>query len=259
MNLRAALHWYAALVRLGFRPLLIDSNGAGGFHLRLLFAEPVPGDCLFHFLRSLTRDHRALGFDRAPEQFPKQADARRCDKGLGNWLRLPGRHHKREHWSRVWAGDHWLEGHEAVDFMLGLHGDTPALLPALPPPPPPRACRVFVAAGGKLSDRISAYMRKLPNLGEGQGRDDVAFGFVAFLVRDLDLDDDTALKWLCQWDAGNRPPKGCDRLEEVIRNARKYGQRTVGGGLAAAGTERVVVVPTKRPGHVILRAEMGVG
>jgi hypothetical protein len=41
-NQAAALAWYARLRGLGFAPLLTDSNGAGGFHLLALFAEPVP-------------------------------------------------------------------------------------------------------------------------------------------------------------------------------------------------------------------------
>src|SRR5262249_18607417 len=38
LNLAATLAWYERLVRLGFRPLLTDSNGVGGFHLRVLLA-----------------------------------------------------------------------------------------------------------------------------------------------------------------------------------------------------------------------------
>ena len=102
-------------------------------------------------------------------------------------------------------------------------------------------------------------MRRLPNLGEGQGRDDVAFHFAAFLVRDLALDDATALDWLEQWDTGNRPPKGRDRLAEVVGNAHAYGQRPVG-----CGREPDHVRPTYgvrqgvRPGHCVLHCEVEV-
>jgi hypothetical protein len=260
VNLRAALSWYGRLAMLGFRPLLLDSNGRGGFHLRVLLAEPVPADRLFHFLQSLTRDHKALGFDKAPEQFPKQPDVRRCRKGLGNWLRVPGRHHKRDFWSRVWSGDRWLEGDGAVDFMLALAGDPRGLLPALPPPAPtPRRPPRPRVRGGNLSVRIAGYMRRLPNLGEGQGRDDVAFGFAAFLVRDLALADDIALDWLCLWDRGNRPPKGRDCLAEIMRNARDYGQRPVGCGRGEPPAAGPLVVPARRPGHLTLRCRVEVG
>jgi hypothetical protein len=261
VNLCAALHWYGRLVALGFRPLLLDSNGAGGFHLRLLLAEPIPADRLFHFLRGLTQDHRALGFDKAPEQFPKQADVRRCCKGLGNWLRLPGRHHKRDFWSRVWDGSTWLEGYNAINFMLSLTGDPPGLIPEVPPPPPapPRPARnpfkMRAGGGGNLSNCIAAYMRYLPHLGEGQGRDDVAYRFTAFLVHKAGVSDDVALQWLALWDAENSPPKGHDRLVEILKNAHTYGRRQVGSGRGTAGCTHngVQIIPAGRPGHYILR------
>jgi hypothetical protein len=76
-------------------------------------------------------------------------------------------------------------------------------------------------------------MARLPNLGEGQGRDDVAYHAACFLVRNLQLPDATALLWLRQWDDKNRPPKGEARLREVIVSAHAYGQRPYGCGLGA--------------------------
>jgi hypothetical protein len=260
VNFRAALHWYGELARLGFQPLLLDSNGRGGFHERLLLSEAIPADRLFRFLAHLTRDYRQLGFAKAPEQFPKQADVRRCKKGLGNWLRLPGKHHKREHWSRVWDGKRWLEGHQAIDFMLALKGDSPGLVPNIPPPPAAiRHYRPLVYnQSGNLSRLIAAYMRRLPHGGEGSGRDDVAYCFAAFLVRDLALDDVTALDWLCLWDQGNTPPKGRQRLAKILANAHDYGQRPIGCGRKddAAPQPGPRIVPAKRPGHYLLRCQV---
>jgi hypothetical protein len=233
VNLAAALFWYGVLVGRGFRPLLTDSNGRGGFHLRVLLAEPVPADRVFHLLQSLTRDHKALGFDKAPEQFPKQADVRRCAKGFGNWLRAPGRHHSGEHWSRVWDGDRWLAGGDAVEFTLSLAGDPPSLVPDVPPPAPPAIPRPphGTVRPGHLARRIAGFMRQLQHLGEGQGRDDNAYRLAAFLVRDLAVPDDVALECLAAWDAGNRPPKGRERLSEIIASAHRYGRNAVGCGL----------------------------
>jgi len=259
VNLNAALSWFGALVRQGFHPLLTESNGQGGFHLRVLLAGEVPADRLFYFLKNLTNDHKRLGFDKPPEQFPKQPDVRRCRKGLGNWLRLPGRHHKRDFWSRVWDGERWLEGPRAIDFILSLTGDAPDLVPSIPLPAARTSRRQPVHGGqpSNLSKRIAAYMWRLPNLGEGQGRDDVAFNFAAFLVRDLALDDAIALDWLERWDAGNTPPKGRDRLVEIIRNAHAYGQRPVGCARDLdPTTEKSVVLAGGRPGHVILRCRV---
>jgi hypothetical protein len=253
-NRLAALHWFGQLLRRGFHPLLTESNGKGGYHLRVLLAEPIDAARLFHFLRRLTADHRQHGFARPPEQFPKQADVRPCTKGLGNWIRLPGRHHKRAFWSRVWDGREWLDGQAAIDFLLALQGDAPELVPNIPPPAPPRRCQPHVSRQrGNLSARIAAYLRRLPNGGEGSGRDDTAFHFGAFLVRDLALDDATALQWLEQWDAGNSPPKGRQRLIEILKNARAYGQRPIGCG------QQSDLPRYDHHGHRILRVTAEVG
>lgn len=249
-NRLAALHWYEVLTRRGFRPLLTASNGRGGYHVRVLLAEPIDAGRVYSFLRRLTADHRTTGLDKPPEQFPKQADVRRCAKRLGNWIRLPGRHHKRAYWSEIWDGMRWRAGHDAINFLLALSGDNPALIPDAAPTvsKPVVRPRCQYAGGDNLSARIAAYLARLPNLAEGQGRDDVAFRFGAFLVRDLAIADAVALDWLERWDSSNNPPKGRERLAEILRSVHAYGQRPIGCGL-----------PPERPrydahGHRILRA-----
>jgi hypothetical protein len=82
---------------------------------------------LYAWLQRLTDDYRALGLTARPETFPKQE---RIPPGkFGNWLRLPGRHHTRDHWSRVWKGREWLAGAEAVEELLGYFGDPLDLVP----------------------------------------------------------------------------------------------------------------------------------
>jgi hypothetical protein len=111
-NLRAAIAWYAAATALGFHVLLIDSNGAGGFHLWIFFSEPVQTRIVFTFGRWLVRDWEEHGLEKQPEVFPKQPEI--GEGGFGNWLRLPGPHHSRSHFSRVWDGSQWLEDSEAI-------------------------------------------------------------------------------------------------------------------------------------------------
>jgi P4 family phage/plasmid primase-like protien len=220
VNWLATRTWYDRLCALGFHPLLTDSNGAGGFHLDVLLAEATPTPRVYYFLHDLVKDHAALGLPNRPEVFPKQPRLQPREDGrgkYGNWVRLPGRHHTREHWSRVWSGSDWLEGNDAIDFMLSMRGDPPSLIPE----------------DVEWQFRIGEYLAALPNLGEGQGRDDVAFTFLGFLVRDLKLPDDYALMWANRWDAGNRPPKGPDRLREILANVHRYGQRSYGSGLAS--------------------------
>src|SRR5262249_30241859 len=85
---------------------------------------------LHHFLHQLVSDFKDHGLAKAPEIFPKQSDVRLCEKKLGNWLRVPGKHHKRPHWSRVWNGCEWLEGEQAVLHTLSLQGDPVGVLDA---------------------------------------------------------------------------------------------------------------------------------
>jgi hypothetical protein len=233
----ATLSWYKRLVECGFTPLLTDSNGRGGYHLRVIFREPVPSPRAFALMRWLVSDHAVHGLTAPPETFPKQAWL--PAGGYGNWLRLPGRHHSREHWSTVWDGKQWLDGESAVAHILALTGDSPSQIPPevqAQEPPRVRVTVRFVPAHRprnnrtSLDRRISAYMAKLPNLCEGQGRDDVAFQFAAWLVRDLDLSDAAALPWLEQWDQRNEPPKGTDRLRSILTNARRYGTHPIACG-----------------------------
>jgi len=97
------------LTELGIIWLLEDSNGDGGFHIWILFSEPAPVEAVHRFGKWL------LG-DDDHEMFPKQPEL--TGKGLGNWLRLPGRHHKRDHSSRFWGGSDWLDDAESVELLI---------------------------------------------------------------------------------------------------------------------------------------------
>jgi hypothetical protein len=96
-------------------PLLTDSNGAGGFHLRMFWDDPIPVEDAHRFGVWLCRDHLINGLKQV-EVYPKQLRA----TALTHFLRLPGHHHTRHHWSRVWNGTSWLDGEAAVRYILGL-------------------------------------------------------------------------------------------------------------------------------------------
>ena len=118
-NFAAALHWWEALRAKGLDPLFMDSNGRGGFHLLVLFAQPMTTASVYYFLKELVADYELRGLDAMPETFPKQFKTGH----FGSWLRLPGRHHSRAHYTRVWNDDPsedepWLEGHAAIDRIL---------------------------------------------------------------------------------------------------------------------------------------------
>lgn len=82
----------------GMHPIIEDSNGRGGFHVWVIFDEPLPSAAVWEWMQGVP----VVG---DPERFPKQA---RINK-FGNYVRLPGKHPKREHWSKFWDGDAWVE------------------------------------------------------------------------------------------------------------------------------------------------------
>ena len=113
---------------------LIDSSGGrGGYHLWAPFAAPIAMGDARRLGLWLARHHAAFGFAKPPEVFPKSdhLTGKRC----GNILRLPGRHHKRPSWSRVWSPKRgvWRTGDEAIDALLSLTGkpvDIASIVPA---------------------------------------------------------------------------------------------------------------------------------
>ncbi|MFZ4763585.1 MAG: TOTE conflict system archaeo-eukaryotic primase domain-containing protein [Roseimicrobium sp.] len=120
-NFTAALGWWEVLQQRGYDPLLLDSNGVGGFHLWTALAEPAPAEDVFSFVQGLVADWDKRNLDRVPETFPKGTELS-GDK-LGAWLRLPGLHHTRDHITRVWSGEDWLDepwlqGEAAIDARL---------------------------------------------------------------------------------------------------------------------------------------------
>lgn len=124
-NYAAALAWWQKLRAMGLDPLLFDSNGKGGYHLWVLFDRPYASADVREFGLDVVSDYEHRNFSARPEVFPKNTEVSLAKPG--SWLRLPGRHHTRDHFSRVWSGDEWLdspwlEGVAAIDVMLSTRG-----------------------------------------------------------------------------------------------------------------------------------------
>ena len=121
-NFVAAMAWFEQLVKMGFDPLLTDSNGKGGYHLTVVFERPMSTKSVRKFCERLVSNYAVLGLDRSPDIFPGATGA----SHHGSWLRLWGRHHTKEHFTRVWndepyaEGNKWLEGEEAIERILAL-------------------------------------------------------------------------------------------------------------------------------------------
>lgn len=146
-----------ALEELQLHPLLSDSNGRGGHHVLLILKSPTNAAAAYKFAQSLMKNLNIVC-----ETFPKQPSL--GDGQLGNWLRLPGRHHTYDHFTRFWSGERWLEGADAVNLLLGTEGDDPAIIAKAAPQPVTTPKNVpLVAAGDGLVQRVRDILKRLPS------------------------------------------------------------------------------------------------
>lgn len=122
-NFNAALEWCARLQADGFDPMLMDSNGVGGYHVWTLLDKEYPLADVYDYANELRSDYADFGLLKKPEIFPPR---RVVDKdSLPYTLRLPGRHPRRPHYNRLWNFDplgetQSLEGGEAIEAMIAL-------------------------------------------------------------------------------------------------------------------------------------------
>lgn len=218
--------------------LLEDSDGDGGRHLWTRFDAPIDTPALYVFAASIAEACKdATG--ELPETFPKQARLqlnREGGKMLGNWLRLPGRHHTRPYWSRLALADGaWRSGADAAAVFLSW-ASTPA--DAVPPieswpvsatPPvtttPYDPRREPFGTPRSRADRIENLVRKVPHGTAGSQRSDRLFYLAAVLRHDLQCHAVEALPILRAWNLGNTPPLPDWKIEDTWQNAGNYGGR----------------------------------
>jgi hypothetical protein len=122
VNFDIALQWHERLRTLGFDPILEDGDGQGGYRLLTLFDEPAAATAVLTFARQITVDYADKGLTEPPRLVPGEASE---DE---SWLRLPGLHPGGSHASRVWDGDRWLDGAEAVTALLRAKATPPTFL-----------------------------------------------------------------------------------------------------------------------------------
>ena len=116
-NERAALDFAQKLEKFGANPLVIKSNGRGGFHIWVFFEGPQDSSKVSNLGNEVVAHWEKLEIEK-PEIYPKQP---KLDEGkLGNWLRLPGLHHTYDFYSQVWDGETWLKGQDAIDRFCNL-------------------------------------------------------------------------------------------------------------------------------------------
>jgi Primase C terminal 2 (PriCT-2) len=124
-NWRCALRATELLSNLGLDALIFDSNGRGGFHVRVFLKRPIPTEAAYWLCERIKAALAAEDL-KCGEAFPKQPGVS-LDRPYGNWIRLPGKHHKRDHWSRIFdpKASRWLAGEAAARRLLKVAGDDP--------------------------------------------------------------------------------------------------------------------------------------
>lgn len=115
-NLKAALAWYDTLKEQGFHPILEDSSGRGDYHLWVIFGNKLDAGAAWAFARALVGNYADLSLPVPPKVYPRRAQVESAS--FKDWVRLPGRHHSHNHWSKIWDGGKWLEGRDAADAIL---------------------------------------------------------------------------------------------------------------------------------------------
>ncbi len=109
-------------------PLVCDSNGKGGYHVREFFKKPVASQVAYWLGQQIRARLKAAGLPDV-EVFPKQDDVT-IQTPYGSWVRLPGKHHKRDHYTRVYDPKTglWPEGEAAIRALVRVAGDAPKKL-----------------------------------------------------------------------------------------------------------------------------------
>jgi len=117
-NQKAVFDFASMLSDFGAKPLVMKSDGRGGFHIWVIFDKPVPSAHIYALGKAVVQHWKELGIDE-PEVFPKQPHLE--DGKLGNWVRLPGLHHTYDFYTQVWDGEKWLKGQAAIDHILNVN------------------------------------------------------------------------------------------------------------------------------------------
>lgn len=150
---RAALFAWANKLRAqGMDPMVMDSNGVGGYHLWVLLDKEYPLADTYDFADALRSDWQDFGLERKPEIFPPKRVVGPDD--LPYTLRLPGRHHSRPHYTRIYNFEftdetEWLDGGEAIEAMLATRpSKLPKLKKSKSKEPAPKPAKKKKATGG---------------------------------------------------------------------------------------------------------------
>lgn len=219
-NLDYAIVLMNKLVELGFRPIVEDSDGKGGIHVWVLFSSSVPCETAFRFAEWMVRDSADHNVDKV--ELRPHAPTIQTGERCGLYLRIPGKHHKREHWSRIWGDGEWLDAADGIEYLLSSTGDDPALLPAIELPPAPKPLETHQwRSDDAVVERARKYVSRIPGAVSGGGGHNQTFHAACTVVKGFELSPDQALDVLSEWNASCLPPWSEHELRHKIQSAVK--------------------------------------
>lgn len=210
------------LLSFGITPLVMDSDGRGGFHILVLFTEPVDSQIAYRFAKWLVQDWQSHGVSE-PETFPKQPTL----KGMkfGSALRLPGRHHTRPHVTRVLTPGGLVAGGEAARLILATPLHPPGMIPVearnyqrkaeLPPQTvmllpehiaKSRSAPKSTLAKQEILGRARTYLERSGPSIDGQGGDSHFWRLIWCIRTKFSLTVEEAYPLFMEWNAGCLPP-----------------------------------------------------
>jgi hypothetical protein len=228
VNLSYALVVADRLWSLGFCPVIEDSDGKGGIHLFVFFSTPVKSETAFNFIRSVVKDFKQHKLDKI-ECFPKQRTVLTTKMKCGNYIRVPGKHPKRGHWSRFWKDGQWLPTEESASFLLAQSGDDPKQIPAAcieAPCGSKKAVSKFDGESSQVMSEARRHIQEHRGAIAGKRGHDVTFKMACDLVRGFELSDDDAMKLMEQWNKKCSPPWATADLEKKVSDARNASGKT---------------------------------
>lgn len=195
-NLGAAEALCEAIRAQGGEPILEDSDGQGGYHVWAPLDAPVPGSAALAWAKALCPP--------GGETFPKQA-AVGGSSPYGNWLRLPGRHPRRAHESRIRIPAGWLPWHEYP-------WDDVPLSPASIVPPAPKT------KAPEGTERLAEYDDTI----RAGTRNDILFRFGAGLRAKGAAEETILAALLSENGIRCKPPLDDDEVRKIARSAQRY-------------------------------------
>lgn len=218
-NLSYAIVLMNRLVEMGFRPVIEHSDGRGGIHVWLPFSRPIDAKTAYRFSRHVAHDYQQ--HIPAIECLPKSPTVQNTEAKCGTYLRLPGKHHKRNHWSRFWGDGEWLEAADGIELLLSLRGDDPELIRI-----PEQELQTFTITHDWRSDdavveRARKYLSRIPGAVSDNGGHNQTFHAACVLVKGFELSQDQAFDVLSEWNASCLPPWKEHELRHKIQSAAK--------------------------------------